>query len=172
MKALAVSLGVAFSMLVGSAGCEGTLIRSTDCGEIPSGGCIDKGSAVDQCQDPACTDLYSCIEDAPGDPLGTWQLARGCPARAPAPELPDGAAPQTDGGNDAAPREGGLPPDLPQGAYGGPGCVSLQLPDCALAVGYACATACCGCEELFVCESGGWESWGTCQADTPTPHPL
>jgi len=37
-----------------------------------------------------------------------------------------------------------------------------QPPDCPLATGFACATACCGCEDLFVCENGGWTPWGSC----------
>jgi hypothetical protein len=66
--------------------------------------------------------------------------------------------------------------DAPPGAFGGPGCESLVVPDCALGVALACGnSACCGCEDLFVCENGGWELWGTCgdagpQQSIPDPE--
>lgn len=160
---LALSAGTAV------AACEGTLIAPTDCGEIPAGGCIDKGSTVDQCEDRSCTALYACHALDPVEPIrGAWEPQRECPAR-PAPELDasavDAATEAGRGRSDAA-----FPPDLPSGAFGGPDCVSLELPDCALAVGYGCTTNCCGCEELFVCANGGWDSWGTCVEHTPQPH--
>ena len=52
--------------------------------------------------------------------------------------------------------------DAPPGAFGGPGCGDLLEPDGALGVALACGASCCGCEDLFVCENGGWELWGTC----------
>lgn len=167
MKAFALSVSVAFAV----AACEGTLIAPTDCGAIPAGGCIDKGQAVDQCEDRACTALFVCTDDGTGANQGSWQPVRECPERV-LPDL-DASTPDASDASDAGAMtgEGGtLPDDLPPGAYGGPGCVSLQIPDCALSVGYACQTACCGCEELFVCIDRGWESWGTCQNDVPTAH--
>lgn len=163
--ALAALVSLAFA-------CEGTLIANADCGEIPSGGCLDKGDAVDQCEDRSCSALYLCVRDRGSESSGTWQHQRECPER-PEPD-PDASAPveraDADAGDASSNEAGNLPSDLPAGAYGGPGCISLQLPDCALAVGYACSTACCGCEELYLCRSGGWESWGTCVDDVPTPH--
>jgi hypothetical protein len=47
------------------------------------------------------------------------------------------------------------------GALGGPGCQDLQNPDCSLGSAAAC-TDCCGCEDLYVCQSGGWSLWGEC----------
>lgn len=158
----------ALSVVLFAFACEGTLIAPLDCGEIPNGGCIDKGNAVDQCADRTCSTLYTCAANDPAATVGTWQQQRECPVRPAEPELDAGPV---DAASDASVDEGGsLPPNLPAGAYGGPGCISLQVPDCALAVGYACQTACCGCEELFVCESGEWFTWGTCVDDVPTPH--
>lgn len=148
--------------------CEGTLIAEADCGLIEEGGCPDKGDAVDQCFDYRCRALYRCVQD-PNDPAtGTWEFRRDCPYQEP----PEAGAPTDarDGASsDAAPpRDGGLPSDLPPGAFGGPGCVSLQLPDCSLATGYGCSTRCCECEDLYVCEEGAWYLWGHCQDDQPT----
>jgi hypothetical protein len=58
--------------------------------------------------------------------------------------------------------------DAPPGAFGGPGCPSLQTPDCALGLALACDIHCCGCEDLFVCEEGGWALWGYCGDAGPT----
>jgi hypothetical protein len=52
--------------------------------------------------------------------------------------------------------------DAPPGAYGGPGCGALQSPDCSLGFALACPSGCCDCEDLFVCENGGWNAWGSC----------
>lgn len=150
--------------------CEGTLIAPTDCGIIPEGGCIDKGAAVDQCGDRECAALYSCVGDSPTALEGEWTHRRDCAARA---EPTAGDAGSADAAADAAAdarADAQLPRDLPPGAFGGPDCVSLEMPDCSLAVGYGCRTDCCGCEELFVCHAGGWDSWGTCIDDVPTAH--
>ena len=165
MQRLALALSAAALIVVA---CQGTLIAPTDCGVIPAGGCIDKGGTVDQCGDPACTALYSCAGDSPTALTGVWVHGRDCPAR-PAPVAVDSGT--EDAAPDASPRsDAGLPSDLPPGAFGGPDCVSLEIPDCALAVGYGCPTDCCGCEELFVCKAGGWDSWGSCVDDVPTPR--
>ena len=169
MKVLALSVSIAFAI----AACEGSLIAPTDCGAIPTGGCLDKGDAVDQCQDVSCTALFTCVDDSSGQNRGAWQPARECPVRVPVDRDASTDAGDAGDAGDAAPftGDGGtIPDDLPPGAYGGPGCLSLQLPDCALSVGYACRTACCGCEELYVCIDRGWESWGVCENDVPTPH--
>lgn len=146
------------------AACEGTYIGAPDCGAIAEGGCVDKGDSVDQCFDYRCQALYQCVQNASNPNVGAWELRRECPYQAPPTiDAPD-AAPDAD----AESREVSLPDDLPPGAFGGPGCVSLQLPDCSLATGYGCQRACCGCEELYVCENGGWVPWGSCEGDVPT----
>ena len=61
--------------------------------------------------------------------------------------------------------------DAPPGAYGGPGCVDLEQPDCSLGTALACGgTAdCCGCQDLYVCSNGGWVPWGECTDAGITP---
>jgi hypothetical protein len=61
--------------------------------------------------------------------------------------------------------------DAPPGAFGGPGCESLVVPDCALGVALACGAGCCGCEDLYVCENGGWDLWGSCGDAGPQQGP-
>ncbi|MBX3185981.1 MAG: hypothetical protein KF819_03155 [Labilithrix sp.] len=118
------------------------------CTDIPAGGCpLSRGRA---CQDPACEASYAC---RPGN---VWELSEVCPPRADAGR-PDVAiadafdAPSYDASFDA-----------PPGAHGGPGCGLLQAPDCSLGFALACPSGCCECDELFVCENGGWNAWGTC----------
>lgn len=123
------------------------------CTNVPAGGCpIARGVA---CEDPACEAVYAC---RPGN---VWELERRCPPR----EGGAGEAGAPDAAADA-PSEATRPfdasIDAPPGAAGGPGCASLQAPDCALALALACPSGCCGCEDLFVCESGGWTYWSTC----------
>jgi hypothetical protein len=120
------------------------------CSNIPPGGCpIARGVS---CADPACEAVYAC---RPGN---VWELQYRCPER--------------DGGSrpsplDAAVDEPTAPAidasiDAPEGAFGGPGCPSLQAPDCALGLALSCGQGCCGCEDLFVCEDGAWTLWGVC----------
>jgi hypothetical protein len=127
------------------------------CNDIPPGGCpLSNGVA---CEDPSCTAVYACRANR------VWELDHVCPPH-------EGGAPEAssgDGGSDAAsdgPREGSRPfdasIDAPPGAGGGPGCEDLQAPDCSLAVGLACPMGCCGCEDLFICNNGGWDYYATC----------
>jgi hypothetical protein len=127
-----------------------------ECSDIPKGGCpLSRGVA---CEDPACEATYACREN------NVWELAERCPPReaggptdAFVPLAPD------------APLDASI--DAPPGAYGGPGCPSLVAPDCALGVALACGGAgCCGCEDLFVCENGGWDLWGVCGPSGPEPR--
>jgi hypothetical protein len=167
MRAFVLALSACAAFAVA---CQGTLIAPTDCGVIPEGGCVDKGGLVDQCGDRTCIALYECVGESPTATSGTWLHQRDCPAR-PAPDRDASVVDAAADASDAAPRgDASLPADLPPGATGGPGCVSLEIPDCALAVGYGCPNDCCGCEELFVCVNGGWDSWGTCVNDMPTSH--
>jgi hypothetical protein len=120
----------------------------TPCREIPAGGCPDDNGA-DPCADPVCAAVYACHG-------GTWAFERSCPGY-----LADAPA-----ATDAAPRETAADVDIdaPAGAYGGPGCVDLEVPDCSLGTALACGASqdCCGCVDVYVCEAGGWNLWGQC----------
>lgn len=121
------------------------------CTDIPAGGCpISRGLA---CDDPACAAVYACRSG------NVWELERTCPPRD-AGALD--ASPPADAAIEAAPPFDASA-DAPPGANGGPGCGPLQPPDCSLGFALACSSGCCGCEDLFVCESGGWNLWSTCK---------
>lgn len=116
----------------------------TTCTNIPAGGCpLSYGKA---CDDPSCAATYACL------PGNRWELRATCPAR-------DGSVPDAGTPSEAGPRDASI--DV-EGAFGGPGCVSLQPPDCSLGAALLCTNGCCGCEDLFVCRDGGWNAWGTC----------
>jgi hypothetical protein len=125
------------------------------CNGIPSGGC--PGSGTDNCVDPMCSAIYTCEDD------GGWSFSATCPAREAG--VPD-ARPDVDLRRDAD-------FDVPPGATGGPGCVDLQCGDCTLSLALACPSdECCGCQNVFVCDDGGWNLWGSCGeggALEPTP---
>lgn len=127
------------------AACAADLPPPAKCYDIPAGGCPRRGNA---CEDPSCVALYLCKAD------GTWSLDSNCPPRD--ASVPDVVVlPQ-----DAGTRRDAVV-DVP-GAFGGPGCESLIAPDCSLGTASTCGQGCCGCEDLFVCEAGGWSLWGTC----------
>ena len=126
------------------------------CSDIPAGGCpLSNGVA---CGDPTCTAVYACR------PNKVWELDHACPPyEAGVPAEASGEA--FDAAADASPQ--GSHPfdasiDAPPGASGGPGCATLQAPDCTLGFALACPTGCCGCEDLFVCQNGGWSYYATC----------
>ena len=140
---------VSFVALVSSAGCQESLSQSP-CKDVPAGGCpLAHGRA---CADPTCAAAYAC------NPDGTWTLDHVCAGHdasvpeASAPDASDASAPPAfdAAGIDAA------------GASGGPGCEPLQSPECSLGLALACPSGCCGCEDLFVCDQGGWSPWGSC----------
>jgi hypothetical protein len=117
------------------------------CREIPPNGC--PSSTADACSDPTCLNVYDCVD-------GVWKFDHVCPPK--------------DGGAMIDATQG--PPldatafDAPPGAFGGPGCADLQMPDCPVGTALECTSAaCCGCEDLFVCSGGGWAPWGTCSAE-------
>lgn len=152
------------------AACNGTIIAATDCHTIPEGGCPER-SDVDPCADATCFTTYTCVARSTSNNEGTWRESRTCPPK-PVPDLDASVADASviDASDAEARDANAVPTDLPPGATGGPGCVDLEYPDCPLAVGYGCQTACCGCEELFVCNAGGWDPWGDCENDTPTAY--
>jgi hypothetical protein len=128
------------------------------CMDIPQkDGCVapelEDASPMQICfEDETCTSVYACENES-------WVLLATCPAHS------------KDAGMDANHvedvRSGGRPRDvdfeLPPGASGGPGCIGLQCGDCPLSLGLACPSdQCCGCQDLYVCEDGGWNVWGYC----------
>lgn len=129
------------------ASCEDNYVVPQPCSDIPAGGCpLSHGVA---CEDPACEAIYACREN------NVWEFRARCPGR-------DGGGPVDAFAPEAEAAAFDASIDAPPGAFGGPGCTSLIEPDCALGVALACGAGCCGCEDLFVCENGGWEFWGTC----------
>lgn len=166
---LAGSLGLTGLLLA----CAGELFDSgPHCGAIPQGGCPAPRDDVDYCQDRTCDALYRCVGLGDEAHTGEWQPLKSCPEREPTGDAgvdaEADAAPDADA--DTEPRDPTkIPDDLPAGAAGGAGCVSLQLPECALSAGYGCVRNCCECEDMFVCVKGGWELWGHCVDHLPTP---
>jgi hypothetical protein len=128
------------------------------CTNVPEGGCpLSYGVA---CEDPACEAVYACRAD------NMWELDHTCPAHE--ASVPIDASHAEGGDADAArePLDGSHPFDasvVPPGASGGPGCAVLESPDCSLGFALACPSGCCGCEDLFVCQNGGWTYWTTCK---------
>lgn len=120
------------------------------CVDIPAGGCPAQGGA-DVCEDVTCNAVYDCDN-------GHWVLQQTCPTHADAGAV-DGSVVAHDA---ATARDAAI--DAPPGAFGGPGCVDLQPPDCSLGTALVCggASDCCGCQDLFVCADGGWYAWGEC----------
>ena len=119
------------------------------CHDLAAPGCPADQDA-DVCGDPQCGSVYTCDN-------GTWNLVATCPNYS-----PDAAAHPVEAGEAASAFD--APFDAPPGAFGGPGCVDLQEPDCSLGTALACGSApdCCGCVDLYVCDSGGWVPWGSC----------
>ena len=146
MTRAAVTLALVLGALAVAAACSDQAIQP--CRNIPAGGCPSAGGS--ECQDPSCATVYACNEVD-----GTWSFVRACPPQ-------DGGNVQ-DANIDAAP-DAGMDADIdaPPGAFGGPGCVTLQPPDCPLGLALVCSSGCCGCTDLFVCNDGGWDPWGTC----------
>jgi hypothetical protein len=124
------------------------------CADIPRGGCpLGRGAS---CDDPTCLAVYACRAG------NVWELDHACPLRDAADARADAGDASADAPLEATPTlDAG--PDAPAGASGGPGCGALQAPDCSLGFALACPAGCCGCEDLFVCEGGGWTYWSTCR---------
>ncbi|MEO8874178.1 MAG: hypothetical protein ABI461_01215 [Polyangiaceae bacterium] len=162
MKQRAAVVAVAIAGLLAVAfasACDGPPLAQQPCRDIPDGGCPAYDNA---CEDPTCTALYLC------EPNETWQLDLVCPPKEAGPAAPDATA---DAIADVVDHSDADYIDVP-GALGGPGCDDLEVPDCALGVAAACTNGCCGCEDLYVCQSGGWSLYATCGngAITLTPN--
>jgi hypothetical protein len=131
------------------AACNGNPPPAT-CPALASPACpVDNGASV--CSDPSCASVYQCEN-------GGWVFLEDCPEY-----CPDAAFHPIEAGPDSGP-EFDANIDAPPGAAGGAGCVELEQPDCPLATAIACVNSfdCCGCEDLYVCEDGGWDPWGEC----------
>jgi hypothetical protein len=138
-------------LLAAAAGCEDDTVP-VPCSNVPAGGCpLSHGVA---CGDPSCLAVYACRAN------NVWELVERCPERADAGRSPVEAGAAADAAPPPPSFDASI--DAPPGAFGGPGCSSLQAPDCAAGLALSCGSGCCGCEDLFVCESGAWELWGTC----------
>jgi hypothetical protein len=153
LRSAIVGFFLGFIGLVAS--CSEALIQER-CTSIPAGGCpLARGRA---CEDPSCEAVYLCR------PNNVWVLEQQCPPRAPR----EAAAPiATEEDAEVVPRDASI--DAPPGAFGGPGCASLQAPDCSLGLALSCGDDCCGCSDLFVCENGAWSLWGACGDAGPAP---
>ncbi len=145
---LAVTLAAGMAIALA---CE-TQTAIVSCHDIPDGGCPVQGGA--ECQDPTCAAAYVCLPD------GGWQLSHICPPSD--ATIPDVA-------NETTVSDAGYDIDAPPGSFGGPGCTSLEPPDCELGTVLLCNSGCCGCQDLFVCVNGGWNAWGACTDAGPTP---
>src|ERR1700761_658842 len=105
------------------------------CADLGPPACPEDNGA-DVCDDPTCASVYSCQD-------GTWVFLHDCsgydPEAGPHPVEAGEAGPAFDANVDA-----------PPGAFGGPGCVDLETPDCTLGTGIACVDepGCCDCTDL------------------------
>ncbi len=148
--ALGVALALLLFVVAGVASCRDDNPTVEECTNIPAGGCpLSHGVA---CEDPTCDALYACRAG------NVWELDRTCP--------PHEAGAPREASTDAQPeasRPFDASADAPPGANGGPGCGPLQTPDCSLGFALACPSGCCDCEDLYVCENGGWSYWATCK---------
>ncbi|MGH7294381.1 MAG: hypothetical protein ACRELB_05600 [Polyangiaceae bacterium] len=120
------------------------------CGDLPRPACPEDNGA-DVCSDVICASVYACND-------GHWTFVASCPGYDPDAAANQGVkTPEGGAGADVS-------IDAPPGAFGGPGCIDLESPDCALGTALACSgtPGCCDCEDLYVCEDGGWALWGQC----------
>jgi hypothetical protein len=130
------------------------------CGNLAAPACPEDNGA-DVCSDPTCASVYACQS-------GTWSFLKDCPAYD-----PEAGAHPIEAGDDASSAPD-VSIDAPPGAYGGPGCIDLQNPDCALGTAISCggSAGCCDCQDLYVCQNGSWVTWGACTdaGIVPTMH--
>jgi hypothetical protein len=146
---LVVLLVPVAAALLAAPGCSSPPIPAV-CQDLQPPACPTEDDA-DVCSDVECASVYACVN-------GAWTFVQTCPNySAEAGVHPFEAGPEAASDFDA-------PFDAPPGAFGGPGCVDLEMPDCALGTALACTGAadCCGCMDLYVCDNGGWVPWGEC----------
>ena len=131
----------------------GDALDDKPCTNIPAGGCpLSKGVA---CEDPSCVAAYACRSG------NVWELDHMCPGHEAGPVI-EASTDASDASMEVSrPFDAAI--DAPPGANGGPGCGPLQVPDCTLGFALACPSGCCGCEDLFVCQNGGWNYYATCK---------
>jgi hypothetical protein len=150
LRVIVVLPVVAFAILA-FASCDDGSNPDEPCTGIPEGGCpLSHGVA---CDDPACEAAYAC------HPGNVWTLDHVCPAH-------EGGVDASEASADveaAAPFDASI--DAPPGAFGGPGCPSLEPPDCMLGFALSCPNGCCDCQDLYVCQNEGWTLWGSCSDD-------
>jgi len=154
MKVVSLLVMLALSGLAFAA-CNDTPFPAA-CSDIPAGGCPeDNGAEV--CTDCTCRSVYACDD-------GKWDFVKDCPAN----PCPEAGSPFDSGSSDAT---ADVALDAPPGAYGGD-CVDLELPDCQWGTAAACASTpdCCGCTDVWLCQNGGWVSWGTCGSGGLVPN--
>ena len=147
---LAVLLAVVIGGPAATSACNDPA-RVAVCNDLAAPGCPADQDA-DVCSDLQCAAVYACDN-------GTWSMVATCPNYS-----ADAAAHPAEAGSGDAASAFDAPFDAPPGAFGGPGCVDLQEPDCPLGTALACGGApdCCGCVDLYVCANGGWVHWGAC----------
>lgn len=155
---VAAFVAVASGALASHVSCSafGDSPTATPCDAIPKGGCPSPadtdGSPTTTCSDPTCNALYTCQPD------GTWAFVAKCPHHVDAGPPDGGLACQGGSGHEVHDAAW----DVPRGANGGT-CQDLELPDCPLGLALSCyAGCCCGCQNLFTCDDGGWLPWGSC----------
>jgi hypothetical protein len=121
-----------------------------ECGGLDPPACPEDNGA-DVCSDPTCASVYQCDN-------GNWTFLEKCPDY-----NPEAGVHPYEAGPDSSP-DFDVDIDAPAGANGGPGCVDLENPDCSLGEGIACVDSpgCCDCQDLYVCDDGGWVPWGEC----------
>jgi hypothetical protein len=130
---------------------------ASTCADIPQGGC-PLTSGADVCIDPSCIAVYACNQN------GSWSLDHECPAR-------DASVVDAFVAQEASAPIFDAAIDVP-GANGGPGCADLESPDCPAGTAIDCPPGndCCGCEDLWVCQNGGWVPWGECVDGGVSPN--
>jgi hypothetical protein len=129
--------------------CDEPMPTVRPCGRIPDDGC--PRSRADACDDPLCAGVYACVE-------GVWTLERVC-------------RDAVDGGR-GVPPDGSVDARAEDAAFGdgsdrgGGRCPPLRETDCSLERARACASGCCGCDDVFSCEPDGWVARGYCDEGT------
>ena len=144
-----MTLRAALGILLDVASCKDTPPPAA-CGDLAPPACPEDNGA-DVCSDPTCASMYACQS-------GTWTFVKTCPNY-----NPDAGVQPVEASDDSASAPD-VPLDVPPGANGGPGCVDLESPDCSLGTALACGSSpgCCDCQDLYVCDNGGWTFWGEC----------